>query len=380
MNTAATNILTNPMTAPGQLAPITRIGGGEVRVDAALRSTTAAWDADARAGSLSFGYLAASRPEDLRRTAVVHNYSHAPITYSIASAFRFADDQASGAVAVDAPSSITVPAGSSCSFGVRLRVDASKLPVWNLNGGSLGGSGPLLNLPEYDGYITLTGNAARQHRAPRVAGADAPRRRRDCRRREAMKVGKGDNRHGDNGNAAIRLVNRSRALAGGVEAFDLTGTSPRLPRTALPNPGDNFAIVDLQAVGARLTDDGAGDNFVEFGIDTYGSRAHPNYPAEFDVLIDTNNNGKPDFLVFNSELGAFATTGQNVVNVVDLNAKVPTAVPVAFTDADLNSGNAIFSVPIEALGRRRPRSSPTRWPGAPSENTSRELRRTRLRT
>ena len=36
MNTAETNILTNPATQPGVLAPITRIGGGEVRVDRAL--------------------------------------------------------------------------------------------------------------------------------------------------------------------------------------------------------------------------------------------------------------------------------------------------------------------------------------------------------
>ena len=46
MNSAETNILTNPATLPGVLAPITRIGAGEVRVDRALASTVAAWDAD----------------------------------------------------------------------------------------------------------------------------------------------------------------------------------------------------------------------------------------------------------------------------------------------------------------------------------------------
>ena len=36
------------------LAPIARIGGGEVRVDRAIEAAGAAWDADAR-GALSFG-------------------------------------------------------------------------------------------------------------------------------------------------------------------------------------------------------------------------------------------------------------------------------------------------------------------------------------
>jgi len=35
MNTAETNILASPKTAPGQLASITRIGAGEVRVSRA---------------------------------------------------------------------------------------------------------------------------------------------------------------------------------------------------------------------------------------------------------------------------------------------------------------------------------------------------------
>jgi len=53
MNTGETNIHTDPFTG---LAPITRIGGGEVRVDRALASPIAAWDADALTGVLSFGF------------------------------------------------------------------------------------------------------------------------------------------------------------------------------------------------------------------------------------------------------------------------------------------------------------------------------------
>lgn len=159
MNTAETNIKTNPLTLGDELAPITRIGGGEVRVDAALNSTTAAWDDKAMTGSLSFGYLATSKPKDLTRKVDVRNYSGSPITYSITPTFRYAEDAATGAVTLDAPSSITVPAGGTKSFDVHMRVDPSKLPVWALNGGSQGGNGELLNTFEYDGYLWLDGGS-----------------------------------------------------------------------------------------------------------------------------------------------------------------------------------------------------------------------------
>src|SRR6267142_5751798 len=73
MNTAETNITINPALQPGVLAPITRIGGGEVRVNRAAGSTTAAWDngASAVGGSLSFGYLSATGTQSFSRSVRV---------------------------------------------------------------------------------------------------------------------------------------------------------------------------------------------------------------------------------------------------------------------------------------------------------------------
>jgi len=36
---------------------------------------------------------------------------------------------------------------------------------------------------------------------------------------------------------------------------------------------------------------------------TFGQRAHPNYPAEYDIFIDSNRDGVFDYAVFNLELG-----------------------------------------------------------------------------
>ena len=53
----------------------------------------------------------------------------------------------------------------------------------------------------------------------------------------------------------------------------------------------------------------------------------------------------PDYVVFNAENGGFAASGQNLVFLADLNAGGP-AQAFFFTDADLNSGNVIFTVAL----------------------------------
>jgi minor extracellular serine protease Vpr len=131
--------------------------------------------------------------------------------------------------------------------------------------------------------------------------------------------------------------------------FSLTGRSPRIPREDLPRPGDGFALIDLQSVGVRhLPAAEFGADFLEFAISTFGRRAHPNYPAEFDIYIDNDNDGEPDFVVFNAENGGFSATGQNAVFVANLANDPVVGTAVFFTDADLDSGNVIFTVPMNA--------------------------------
>jgi len=342
-NTAETDIETNPLTLPGVLAPITRIGGGEVRVKAAYDSTSAAWDEKDQAGSLSFGYVATADRKELRRKVVVRNYSSSPKTYSITPSFRYAADAATGAVSFDVPSSITVPANGRKSFEVKMRIDPSKLPVWTLNGGFQGGNGALLTTFEYDGYLTLDGGTdSKVHLAWQVL----PHRSADVSADPKNLKLKSD------GSGNLVLKNKSAVLDGGVEVFALHGTSDRIKKKFLPRPGDNFAVVDLKSVGVRRL-----DSSVQFGIDTYGMRSHPNYPAEFDVYIDANRDGRTDAIVFNLENGGFAASGQNLTAVFSCTAPAPadpcstgTAAAFFFTDADLDSGNAILTAPLAAVG------------------------------
>jgi hypothetical protein len=130
--------------------------------------------------------------------------------------------------------------------------------------------------------------------------------------------------------------------------FSWTGKSKKIPTGDLPQPGDNFAVIDLRAVGVRQVPLGGGQFALQFAVNTSGQRAHPNYPAEFDIYIDSNNDGIDDYVVFNLENGGVGATGQNVVAVLKLGTT--TANLFFFVSADLNSSSAILTAPLAALG------------------------------
>jgi len=332
MNTGETNVQINPLTQPGRLAEITRIGGGEVRADKAVDTRTAAWDSGGFSAGLSFGYVSTDRDRTLLKFVKVRNYSNQWRTYSVKSSFRYADDAASGAVKLTTLPTVLVPPRGTITIPVVLSINADKLPDWVLDGGPNGNNGGLLATNEFDGYLTVSGGGDNVHLPWHVL----PHRAADVSpNKSSVEL--------SNGSGSVTLRNRTDSgQVGGVDVFALTGTSPQIPPSDLPGPGSNLAVTDLRAVGVR-----ADSEVLQFGVTTFGQRSTPEYPAEFDVFIDVNRDGTDDFLVFNADI-AFATDGRNVVWVQDLTGT--TADAFFFTDADLNSANAILTVPLAALG------------------------------
>jgi minor extracellular serine protease Vpr len=230
-----------------------------------------------------------------------------------------------------------VPAHGHKVIDVRLVIDPAKLPVWTLNLIYADVDGPLLSGVEYDGYITLTAGGEKLsvpwHVLPRRAAAT-----------EAQWIDK-------RGSSLSVYLNNPGHELGQYELYSLMGTSPRLPASALPKPGDNFAAVDLRAVGVRFVGEDVCFSIggcLDFAISTHGRRAHPAYPAGFEIDIDTNGDGVIDYFVFNGEDGGFATTGQTLIYVQKVTESEPTA--YYYADADLNSANMVMTVPISALG------------------------------
>jgi hypothetical protein len=239
---------------------------------------------------------------------------------------------------VTTPASVAVPALGTATFTMSLRVDASRLPAWNLNGGSAGGNGTALNLPEYDGYLMLSNGGETvhlpwhilPHKAANVVASTT-----------ALALGGADS-------GEVTLSNLGGAVAGGFDVFSLNATSPQISPLFQPRPGDNYAIIDLKSVGARPVSAFAANDGVQFAIETWGQRSHPNYPAEFDVFIDTNGDDEFDFVIYTIEQTGFAATGQNVTAVQNLSNGT-TSIRF-FTDADLSSSNVIMTALLSDLG------------------------------
>jgi hypothetical protein len=343
MNAAETAITTSggPPSAANPLAPITRIGAGEVRVNRSAALTTGAWDAsDPAAVSLSMGVTRNVGTQVYRKRVLVRNYANVARTYTISRSFRYADDQASGGVTLSAPASISVPANGSATFMLTATVNAALLPNWSatgVNGGSNGGNGPLLNLPEYDGYVTIA-DAADTVRLPWHI---LPHQAHNVAAPASIAMGGA-------ASAPMTMTNAGGAVAGRVEAFYLTGTSPQYPASTLPAEGDSYTVTDLRAVGVRLVQIGGTTAApvwgIQFAINTWGARSHPNYPGGFRVQIDVDNDGIADFEAFNTESGSFASSGQNVTALRKLSTT--TGSVFFFTDTDLATGNVIMTIPM----------------------------------
>jgi hypothetical protein len=197
---------------------------------------------------------------------------------------------------------------------------------------------------EYDGYVTLQSDtdtlSLPWHVLPRRAASV----------QATPRIGVAGN--------PITLANPS-VTDGPVDIFALTAVSSRVDQEQ-PDPGDNFAIVDMRAVGVRF----AGVHpqlgpLVQFAVNTFGARSHPNYPAEFDVVIDANRDGTPDYVIFNAENGGFGATGQNVAFVANLSTPTVPATGFFFTGGGLNTGNIILTVPLSLLAPTPPATGPS---------------------
>lgn len=344
MATTEPVVYQNVLTQPGMLAPLSRVGSGELRAGHAVAASTAAWDfSNPPAVSLSFGTYRLNQGQQFKKNVAVHNYSNTAQTYQITNTYR--DSPNATGVTLSMPSSIFVAPNDTGHFELTATVNAQALPLWKLNGGSQGGNGELLNTVEYAGNLTLSsGNDTVHlpwHILPHKAAAVTPAK---------------TSMNPQGGPEPLPLSNATGAANGLVNVFSLTGIGHKFPPSTLPDPGDEFSITNLQSTGIRLVcvgncSSGMPALGVQFAVTTFGQRSHPDFPAEFDVYLDVNNDGAPDLVVFNGDIGqltAGTISGQNGVFVADVAANTAIG-PYFYTIADLDSANAILTVPLSAL-------------------------------
>jgi subtilisin family serine protease len=343
MNNAYADIFQNRVTQPGVRTPISRAGAGEVRADAALAARASAWVVGANGApsvpALSFGYWRLSSQQSFTQIVRVKNETAQDRSFSISSHVRHAPGDP-GAVVLVAPPSIHVPAQSSAEFAVTLTVDPAKLRNWNTNSGTFGADGTLLASHEYSGFLRLEDALDTlqlpwhilPHRAHRgVVSASS------------YTLGSG----------APLLSNSASSIDAVATVYALTGTSPRLRAGSYAAPGENFAVTDIQNVGVRLVDFGATIGLgLEFAITTWDRHTHANYPAMFQVLLDVNDDGRTDWIVFNQRVSSTTPDWRNAVYLQGSGWSV--AYGTYFTHTDFNSANVVLQVPLSRIGQTVP--------------------------
>lgn len=338
MNNADPNIINDPLT--GALAPITRIGGGEVRVDQAINAPVAAWDYYGASGALSFGFVDVSNNSvTLTKLVRIHNLGSQQHYYTITPSFRFANDAASGAVTITAPPSVLVRRGNTY-LTIKITINGSLLPGNYMNSGSNGANPAALTLNEFDGYITFTSATDTfqipWHVLPRKDAKVKP---------DTTTIVPGSFPQ------VIGLNNQGVGTAQN-DAYALIAYSKNLPEGGW---GEGMPTPDIRAVGVNTFPVGAGfcsanPSFVwAFAINTWERQEHL-LPVNHNVYLDIDQNGSYDFAVYNfdASLSGSISDGRQLTWAEDLVTHNASA--FFFTEHSTNTGNTVLYICAEQVG------------------------------
>ena len=347
MNTAATDI----KAANGEAYGPNRVGAGRVMADAAIETPAFAYDSDAPdLTSVVFGVieLDGKKGYTAKRKITVQNTSDKTQTYN---ANYVAATQIPGASYSLDRKSVTVKAGKSTQLTVTLKVDPKKWaktidPTMATTQSGLSRAW----LADATGRVELTSSTAPTLRVPVQA---APKLVADMSGK-VKKLKKGSN--------TTTLDLKGKGITAGEGATEVTSLLGAFELGASSDRGDASLdsipaarSMDLQYVGASSTAGrtGVADGQLNIGISTWENWAHLAGGSELDVEIDTNADGKADFVTFTTvidelDLDLAATFDLATGKQVDLQP-----VNGVLGDVDTNTydtNTAILPVSLSALG------------------------------
>jgi minor extracellular serine protease Vpr len=228
---------------------------------------------DPGTASLSFGYAELAANYTGTRALTVHNHGASAVAINLS--MEPAGESVPATVALGT-SSITVPAGGAASVNVTLNVPAD----------SVGNSGAFRQVA---GNVVLDqGQAGPKLRVP------------------------------------YYLVPRSLSAIGTTLTSSLSASKPRavarvtnsggvIPGTAdfyawgLTDPEESFSSpIDMRAVGVQSFDFGGGSQLVVLAVNGYDRWSNASI-GEFEVFLDTNEDGTNDYAVIGADYGALTT-------------------------------------------------------------------------
>jgi subtilisin family serine protease len=342
VGTADPDIDTDPFVG---LAPISRIGGGEVRANNAVDIQLAAWDDSSLLPTLSFGHIDVSDNKvKVKKKVRVRNYGDETVQLAVSPTFRYADDEASGAVDVKikGAGNLKIKPGKSKTFEVELTINGALLSGNPLNSGSGGADGSLLNMAEFDGYIYLDATNGDSIHVPWHV---IPRQAAEVKTDKELNFKKGEDE--------VKLDNKGVGIAQ-IDSYSLLDVSPNLPEGLR---GEQSPVPDLRAVGVNTIPVPAGfcsgqDSFLWlFAINTWERQTHAvAAPAYYSVFLDIDQDGIDDYEVFNFDLSLSGSLsdGRNIVWAADLATGATSG--FFFTEHSTVTGNTVFIICGEQVG------------------------------
>lgn len=335
---------------PNTLAPISRIGGGEVRVDRAAKATSGAYGFDlvktgTRSGGVSFGFVDVSEKGALvHRRVRVFNSSKQPAIFKVKPTYRYADDVANGAVKIHALPAIAVPARGDTTIDVFMTIDGTKLRNNLMNAGPDGPNPIPLTVQEYDGYLVFEKLALWSkpekftlpwHVLPRKAA-------------NTQVVSGTTWKPSSGGDGTITLKNRGVGAAQ-LNGYSLLATSPNTPPGGR---GENAPRPDLRAVGVTtypVPPEVCSSGYLwSFAVNMWERETLP-VAVDHRIALDTDNDGTDDYWLLNRD-----------VSLTDLSdgRQLAWSVNLATGDADAfwyvehptNSSTTVLNACLEQFG------------------------------
>jgi subtilisin family serine protease len=339
MNTAGQDLFTGDGHTGTTYAP-NRVGAGRIEADGALRNLVVAYDAsDPGAVSVSFGPVAVTAATTLTKSVTVSNKSFGNATFNVG---YHPITSVPGVSYQVTPASITLGPAAKTTLTVKL-VITNPAALTKTHDGTrtasidLGAPKPFTfeTLADASGRIELTPAGGYAGPALRVPVYSAPRPASTMTQPAALSLpGTGVQSMGMtlSGHGLNQGVLGSTLVRSYSAGFELQATSGAAPACVTPDaqgcihiPDDRSA--DIKYVGFtsdspiaplyNLPSFDGGEGY--FAITTQAPWRTPSGPQEFDILIDTNNDGNPDAVVFNTRFGSSDLFLSVLVDIQDPN-------------------------------------------------------------
>lgn len=312
-----------------------RGGSGVVDARKAVDTVTYATTSGGTA-ALSFGYEPMGSAYSETLPVTLHNTSGSSITYNLSSVVV---GNALGTSIGISPGSVTVPAGGMASFDVTLSLSAAAVAA--LPGASASIFGALVNVR---GAIVATPTSAGAGiYALRVSFVLVPR--------GLSNVGAGPKspytREGSTFSATVPLSNSG--IHSGNADFYAWGIEDANDVESFPDDPMDIRAVGVQVLPGEALGGAETDRSLVFAINGYGRWSNPSV-NEFDIAIDLQNDGRPEFFVIGVDLGAVFTgsfTGQFASFIFDADFNLINA---WIADAPMNGSTVLLPTLASDIG------------------------------